>query len=244
MEEVFKKRKNKLMKLTLNSNLTNEATIYTLIKKGIIDHLIVKLNDIKTYTNSKSIVKKGYLTSEEQFLDILNNFISIYYQDFCYVGKYKELILENILRNDKKNMFFLCKHYWGDNEFIPYFNYNIKRFIIMGFYMNLKVLNKESEQIQTMLRQKRMKINNLCLSHTEDVNKLYNLLITIASCNSKEYCLMYLFDDITIAINEIENQYHYGDIKSKSITINHYVMQWERLIENYYNKKDIIIKII
>ena len=72
-----KNRKEELKKLLLNESVGSYGRIYQLIQSGKLDKIIDKITDEKTDTKVSSIVKKGYLTGNEQFLDILSNFISI-----------------------------------------------------------------------------------------------------------------------------------------------------------------------
>ncbi|MDD2494528.1 MAG: hypothetical protein PHE29_04970 [Tissierellia bacterium] len=233
-------RRNKLMKLALKSDLINDVYIYKLLKNEILDNYIIKLDNQKTSTNSKSIVKKGYLTSDEQFIDLLNNFILYLDKEFYFLGTARNIIIETILRYEKNNKFLFCKHYWGNNDFIPYFKYNIKKFVITGFYNNLKILADESLDIKTLLMQEKIKINKISLRHIKDIDKLYKLLKSITICNANKYCLLYLFSDFNITVDDIKKTYKFTINKSIKINKSQYIMQWEMIIKNYHSKKDAI----
>ena len=98
-------RKDKMFKIVFNGDYnSNDAIIYKFLLKSTLDELIGKLNDKKTKC-IKSIIcnytGKGFLTSEEQFLDLLNNFIARFKTDFYFLGSYEVLILQLILENGK-----------------------------------------------------------------------------------------------------------------------------------------------
>ena len=116
-------RKDKMLKIVFNGDYnSNDAIIYKFLLKSTLDELIGKLNDKKTKCIKSTICNytgKGFLTSEEQFLDLLNNFIARFKTDFYFLGSYEILILQLILEN-------------GKNDFIKYFKYNI---VIINFYI-------------------------------------------------------------------------------------------------------------
>lgn len=66
----LEERKKELKKLALK-NAFNGGTIYKMINEGKVDHIIKEINDEKTIPNVTCMVKKGYLTGNEQFLEIL-----------------------------------------------------------------------------------------------------------------------------------------------------------------------------
>ena len=73
-------RKEEIKEIALN-NYSNGASIYMLVNNNYLDHIINKINDEKTYQNTLSVVKKGYLTGNEQFVDVLNENIQKRYQN-------------------------------------------------------------------------------------------------------------------------------------------------------------------
>lgn len=232
------------MKLALNSNFTNDAYIYKLLKNKILDNFIIKLDNRKTNTTTKSIIKKGYLTANEQFIDLLNNFIICLDTDFYFLGKYRNIIIEIILGYEENYKFILCKNYWGDNSFIPYFKYNIKKIIVTGFYNNIKMLIDESEDIKGLLKIEKINFDKISLKQKKDVDKLYNLLKYLTVANSNKYCLLYLFTDFDVSVNEIIKTYELTTKKVVNANKKHYIIQWEMIIKNYYIKKDAISYIL
>lgn len=228
------------MKLALNSNIINDAFIYKLLRNKVLDNYIIKLNNYKIITNTKTIIKKGYLTADEQFIDLLNNFFVYLDEDFYFLGRSKNFIIETILKYKNNNKFLLCKNYWGDNNFIPYFKYNIKRFVITGFYNNIKTLIDESKDIKELIRFEKININKISLKHIKDVDKLYKLLKFLTLCNSNKYCLLYLFTDFNTSVNEIKETSNFTMNKVIKANKKQYILQWEMIIKNYYKKKDAI----
>ena len=73
-----KARKEQLKKLALKKS-DNGGRIYQLINSGVLDKAIDRITEEKTPTIITTIIKKGYLTGNEQFIDMINNFI--YYFD-------------------------------------------------------------------------------------------------------------------------------------------------------------------
>ena len=69
-------RKEEIKEIAIN-NYSNGASIYTLVNNNYLDHIINKITDEKTYPNTLSFVKKGYLTGNEQFVDVIHSTIFI-----------------------------------------------------------------------------------------------------------------------------------------------------------------------
>lgn len=244
MQNALTSRRKKLKQLSLNHKYLNNALIYQFLNTKILDSYIIKLDNLKTYTNSKSIIKKGYFTSEEQFLDILNNFIIYLERDFFFLGKYKKIIIEIIIEYKKNNEFLFCKNYWGNNYYIPYFEYNIKKFILTGFYNNLKILVSKSPQVNKLLKNKSINIKKISLNNKNNVTDLYNLLIALSLCNSNQFSLLYLFEDFNNSVNKLHNSYKTDTNKSLEIMEKQFIIQWEIIIGNYEKKKDAISYIL
>src|SRR5574344_259269 len=109
-------RKEELKQLALASK-SNGAIIFQLINENVLDVVISKINDKKTNTVVTSLVKKGYLTGNEQFIDILSEFIYYYEKWFAPLSNKKVYIA--LILEKKSPKFLVCKNYWGDNKFIP-----------------------------------------------------------------------------------------------------------------------------
>ena len=135
-----KSRKEVIKNLLLRKAVGGYGRIYQLVETGKLDKIILKIDDRKTETLVSSITPKGYLTGNEQFLDVLSNFISQFDRFFPMVS-YRDYLLECIFDNDEIPELLLCKKYWGDNDNIPYFTFQMKRYIVFNFSKTLKEIN-------------------------------------------------------------------------------------------------------
>lgn len=219
-------RKKTLKKIIEKDYNLNNAIILLLINSKKLDQVIQKINNKVTITNTTCIIKKGYLTSEEQFLDIIHHIINRFNTDFWFLKKYGNYIMEIILCQRETIPLLLTKKYLGDNKYIPYYQLEFQKICIINFYKILKYIDY-TEIIYTFLQDYKIDIQNFKLSNIHDVTKLYNTLRLICLCNCNSYGLLYLFDSY---INE----------KTKLM----YQIQLENLIEKTYELKDIAQKII
>ena len=219
-------RKDKMLKIVFNGDYnSNDAIIYKFLLKSTLDELIGKLNDKKTKCIKSTICNytgKGFLTSEEQFLDLLNNFIARFKTDFYFLGSYEILILQLILEN-------------GKNDFIKYFKYNIEKYIVTAFYDNLKSVTEVSDKVKYFLKEKGIKINKISLRHHDDVSKLYKLLRELSVSNHDTWSSLFLFSSLQKQILEMKDEI---DIMDRSIRLlENYALQYEIAIKNYYRNK-------
>ncbi len=235
-------RKDKMLEIVFNGDYkSNDAIIYKFLLNSTLDELIGRLNDKKTTCIKSTICnysKKGYLTSEEQFLDLLNNFIIRFKTDFYFLGCDDIFILQLVLENHKNEEFLLSKNYWGNNDFIDYYKYNIKKYIITSFYNNLKSIAMVSDKVKKFLKEKDIKMNKVSLRHYDDVCKLYEILRELSISNPSTWSLLFLFNSIERQILAIKDE---DDVRQISIRLlKNYALQYEIAIENYYSKKDAI----
>ena len=219
-------RKDKMLKIVFNGDYnSNDAIIYKFLLKSTLDELIGKLNDKKTKCIKSTICNytgKVFLTSEEQFLDLLNNFIARFKTDFYFLGSYEILILQLILEN-------------GKNDFIKYFKYNIEKYIVTAFYDNLKSVTEVSDKVKYFLKEKGIKINKISLRHHDDVSKLYKLLRELSVSNHDTWSSLFLFSSLQKQILEMKDEI---DIMDCSIRLlENYALQYEIAIKNYYRNK-------
>lgn len=164
---------------------------------------------------------------------------------FTYLAKEYGISRFTILTWIRKiNKFILCKNYWGDNEFIPYFVYNIRRLIITGFYKNIKKLENKSDDLKQLLKANNINLKTMKLKNKKDINILYHLLKLISICNANDFCLIYLFYDFNYSMNDLKETYNLDKNKSLVISEKQYITQWEFIIKNYDKKKDAFSSII
>lgn len=187
--------------------------------------------------NCSSVVKKEFLTADEQFIDMMNNFLHYLDFDLGVLGSSKEAIVSALFRNTTPD-FVLCKNDWWDNSFITYFTFNIRQFVVTGFYNTIKRLSK----IRPALYMQLSLSDKLDLEKEEDIDELYNILIKITWCNIKEFGLYFAYLDI----NKYEPINQKNTSKEDIINgiNNYYLTQLDGLIENYIEKRVILSKFI
>ena len=87
-----KKRKEDLKQLALKK-MDNGGRIYQLINSNKLDKAIDLITDEKTPAIKTTLVKKGYLTGNEQFIDMISNFLYYFDKNFPTVG-HKDLMIQ------------------------------------------------------------------------------------------------------------------------------------------------------
>ena len=107
---MFKKNKNKDV-INKSDNLINGIFIVDLLDKGYLDKYMDCLSDNKIYIECPTIIKKKYLTEYEQFLCILDNFITYTINFFSNI-ELIYIILPLCIANDKDNIFLTKKYFY------------------------------------------------------------------------------------------------------------------------------------
>lgn len=227
----MKTKKEELKKEILNSTSKYDYLILKLINEDKINNLINNINNKKTKINITSLYKKKYLTENEQFLLLLNNTIYYFKEQFYFLNNNIDLVITILLQNKKNTKYLLSKKYIGKNSNIPFFNTSIKKLIITNYYNNLKNLSKESLIIKNFRKE-----HNLFLE--KEINIIYNNLLELSLCNATYTNNILLFESINNNINETEKKFKNKNI-NKQIKL-HYIKEYEKMINNYYEKKQII----
>ncbi len=224
-----KNERKAILKEIALKNFSNGGRIYQLIEDGCFDKIIKKINDEKTFTNSKAIVKKGYLTGNEQFLDILNELI-FYFESSFLVLQRKDWFLSCILEN-KIPEFLLCKKYWGDNNHIPYFQYNMRKLFVENAYNNILYIYDEHTEFFKKLNITK----SMDLSELSNVNILYYFIIELiwCNCNSNQYSFNSIFSNYEYNLNKLikKSKKDYND--ANKLVKSNYSIHWEMLIKQY-----------
>lgn len=231
----LKQRKELLKELSLHSK-SNGAIIYQLIKDGVLDCVINTIDDRKTKI-FKSVIKKGYLTGNEQFIDILSEFIynfEKWFAPLCNKKTYIGLILDY-----KVPKFLLCKNYWGNNDFIPYYQFNMKKIIVENMYDNIKFVYDEYQEFFKSIGIS----NRMSLKNSKSLNILFKFMQELVWCNYDEYALFYVFDNYKHIIEDAPINGKTPE-EIKTIIWNSYDVQWDILIKNYLDSVDNIRKIL
>jgi len=190
--KLLNKRKTRLKKLLNKNQHEYSPLMYFLINNNKLDIVIDKMDDINIIPNTTCLVKKGYLTTEEHFLEVLYHVINSINTEFWTVRK-KNTIIEYMLSHPNSSKLLLSKKYIGNNDFIPYYQHNIKKICIYGFCDILKFVHK-TETIVSFFKDNNVDIFNFNLTRKKDVDNIYEILILICMCNYSEYGLYYIFD--------------------------------------------------
>lgn len=236
-----KKRKEELLELSLKRTEYNGGRMYGIIKSGDIDKIIDKINDEITPAMKSSFCRKGYLTANEQFLDVLSNFI--YYVDSNLNPlTHKDLHIRNML-NYFVPEFLICKKYWGDNNFIPYFQHNMKYTMVFNMYENIKFIY-DSFDVKMWNKLKITKAMDL--NNEDDLNILFRFLQIMVWSNADDFSVLYLFEHYAILLKSLPSKKrtkagileHIGRIHMQ------YVTQFEMLFRDYFKKRKLIEKLL
>lgn len=246
MKEILDVRKQ-LLTNTLNEtnmNLTYIHLISKLINENKIDNLIYRITNQKTLINPNSNNKK-YYDANEQFLVLINNFISYFKNNFYFIDTEFNYIIESLLKNSNPSItkFLLSKNYIGNNDFIDYFNYNLNRLITYNFYKNLKLLSKHSKIINQFFKNKKLNININLINTSDGLNRLLKYLKMLCIANVKNVNHVLLFENINVYITDMQQkrpntnkEIIYNDV------INYFVREWENIINNFLKNEEFIFK--
>lgn len=190
--KLLEKRKEKLKKILNKDQHEYCALMYFLISNNKLDSVIKQMDNINIIPNTTCLVKKGYLTTEEHFLEVLYHVINQINTDFWTVRK-KNTIIEYMLTHPNSAKLLLSKKYIGNNDFIPYYQFNIKKVCIYGFCDILKFVYK-TKTIVKFFKDNNVDIYNFNLTRKQDVENIYNILVLICMCNYSSYGLYYIFN--------------------------------------------------
>ena len=239
----IKDKRDKLEKLTLNMNVSNSGIIYQLLNSKSIDRLFKNITDEKTYIEGKSLIKKKYLNGDEQFIIVLNHFITFFEYHFPTIS-YKDLHIGFILEYINPEFLF-CKKCCEDNETNDYYQLEMKKAIIYNFYDNIQYLYSENDRKFW----DRVKIKkDMDLNNNECVEIIFNFLKKVAFANINEYSTIYLFDNYRSYLKKIDpkgkNKTCKNILKAFDETKKHYGLQYSTLLNNYIKKEDYLDKIM
>lgn len=214
--------RKKIMKKTIEKNFTeNSSFIYLLITTGKLDPIIEQLDEEDIVLNTTSLIPKGYLTSEEQFLMVIEHIIHRIHIDFWFLKRSGNTITTFILTDKHSTPLLLSKKYIGNSEFISYYDLEVKKACIISFYHTLMYIDK-TDLINTFLEENQISLEDFDLDNIDHINRLYQCFRLICLCNCNTYELMYLFGE-TITEN------------NRSM----YSFQIEELIKMTYQRKEI-----
>ena len=214
-------KKKEIMELSLNTR-SNGVFIYKLLDSGCLDNALSMLTNENIVKTNAVLSVKEYFNANEQFIDLLSEFIHFFEKNFAALCN-KEVYIELILK-DKAPEFLLSKKYWGNNNYIDYYKYNMKKIIVEN---TLKIIRFISDNKEF----KKLNIYNLDINNENDVDRLFEFIKNVVWCNYDEYSLLYVF--------LIENEENItSDIKD------FYDNNWKKLMSNYNKKIRYVRKIV
>lgn len=217
----YQLKKKKILRIVLNSEyIQNKQLIFTFLLGNTLDNYINNLDNNKVKININTVVKKGYLTSEEQFLSILDSFIT-YLLSIINNIKLLEKTFDMCVNNEHGKI-LLSKKYIFDNDNINYFYNKFNLMIINNFYNNIFALKRElMYELDTI----DIKVEKYNINNPQSIKKIAQLLGDICFINrDREYMLLSMFNSI--------------DTISKELFINHF----EILLSNYLKNINFIIE--
>ncbi len=228
-----KNRKEDLKKLALKRS-DNGGIIYQLLCSNKLDKIIDLITDERTPAIKSSFVKKGYLTGNEQFLDVLSNFL--YYFDMKFPAiTHKNLMIQMILETQVPE-FLLCKKYYGDNENMDYFRDGMDKAIVYNFYDNTIFIDDGKTFQQYKIIPHKMNLDD-----RKDLDIIIDLMRDLSWTNINSYSIGYLFYNFAVKEKSFRKTY-----KSKNqleiylMLMNDYRMHFNILLENYRENKKIL----
>lgn len=228
-----KQRKKQLKELALKKS-DNGGRIYQLINSNVLDKAIDKITDEKTPTIVTSIIKKGYLTGNEQFIDMLNNFIYYFDSKFPTI-EHKDLMIELIFENQIPE-FLLCKKYWGDNSNMQYFIDNMNKAIVYNFNETLLFIDDK-----IIFKGFIKNIQKLDINNKQDLDKVVNFMKKLLWTNIGSYSVMYLFQSFYLKVRNFQkNNKKKNQLEAYKCVIKDVRMHFEILIDSYYKHKEIL----
>ena len=211
-------KKKELLKVILNSkSIMNKSIILELVYNNYLDNYICKITTKEIHIKCPTLIKSNSMTGNEQFIRILDNFIT-YSLNIINNTELINNIISLCIKNDK-NKILLTKKYFSDNKNIKFFNTEFNKMIVSNFYNNCQILKTEINDILIKIG---INIDEINLENYEDLKKLVNLLEELCFVNRNRYGVVALFEVIT---NDNYNMFS---------------MQYELLLTNYYNNREFI----
>lgn len=226
----YQLKKKKILRIVLNSEyIQNKNLIFTFLLGDTLDNYIKSLDDNKVNIKINTVIKKGYFTSEEQFLSILDSFIT-YLSNILNNITLLEKIFSMCINNEHGKV-LLSKKYIFDNDNINYFYNKFNLMIINNFYNNLLILKNElTYELDTI----DIDLNKFNINNSKDVKKITRILVDICFINTdREYMLLSLFN----SINKINNKILLDHFE---ILISNYIKNIKFLVEYHKLKESII----
>lgn len=237
-------RKKELYHILLDSDYDYDLIIYKLLKKDILDDVIIKIDNksICSDVNPEEVI-----SSNEQFLMLLNRLVYWFVENFPTLVEYRTIIIEMIIKSNKKRIeqYLLSKHYLGDNSYIDFFCKSVYTILFANFITNIK----DMPIIKQLLEEEHIEYKNIDTYSVNELKSIKDLLEKIGICNYEDsFQFTYVFLDIETSINKKINSYKKDEKRTNKIideiytsTINFYQNIYYILIENYKEKKNLFL---
>ncbi len=206
--------------------ISNKYLILDILEDGRLNAIIKKITNDKIFISKSPILSKGYLTGYEQFISILDNFISYILNFVDSPGLIKEIIIKCLLDSD----ILLSKKYFFDTENIKYYKYNFNILIGRAFYKNLIKLKKE---LKEELKKINLDIETVNINDANDINYITGIINELVFINRNDYKILSLFTDID---NSKYNLYldWYKMLLTKYIMNIDFIKQYRNYKKNLY----------
>lgn len=215
------KRKKMIEEVMKSNHIQNKALLFRFLYDGTLDSYIDTLDDVIVDTLIDSFVKKRYFTSEEQFLSIVDNFISYFMNIISNNIVLMERVFSVCIRSSYADIFF-SKKYFFDNDNLDYYYHYFGLIVISNFYNNLLFLK---EDLQHEFGSLPFDVEEFNIEKEEDVRKIVKIVHDICFINlDSDYMLLSMFNK--------------ADSSNKTLFLNHY----DILISNYTKKYNFIIE--
>ena len=133
---------------------------------------------------------------------------------------------------------FFSTYNLTDNKYIEYFKIEMQKKIVYGFYKNIINLFNQSKIIRSFFKNRNID-KNIDLNNKEDVSVLYQILKQLSLTSIHNWEIVCLFEEIDVYINNLSNELALDYSQTLQITINFFILQWERIIDNYYKNKEL-----
>lgn len=187
------------------------------------------LNHEKLDKSIGILIDNGFLTGEEQFISLLTFLTIRIIEKFNFLKIDKLKLVSCIIYENKNYKFLLAKKYIGNNDNIPYYQNNIRKFIIDGFLENAYELINESKIINDFFLTEKIKLSDK-IQDTRKIQKIILLLQKLAYANKEDSKVILLFKNMNHLKLSTTDKFQLRT---------HYKHAWENIINNYTknNKK-------
>lgn len=199
---------------------------------------IVTYRLLQNHNLQNTILKNEKEINDKSFIDLLDRLVNLFRNQFYEINSTEYnincIIDSNINRIEN---YLLSNIDVYDNNNIKYIKEQSYKLFISNFIHNLRYI----DLFENILNERNIKIKDIDNYSLDECTKIVQLLSDFVFCMKGRDIIVYLFQDI-----EKDIEYHlknnedkkYSDDYHKNIVINHYKIQYERMIDSYNNKKE------